>query len=156
MFVCVVGSVEQNIFRLEPTGDPAGYLSRLQASNPYKLSVLSKLCVQNQNEAKMMVGLGRKELGDYEGGGGWLVSLPAGLSAPLVSGHYLRSLANRAGVQPMDKNEQTVSPGLDDLRHLSAGAKRRGLTFQEILSRVEQAYEQGKSIDEILYLNLVH
>ena len=150
MFICVVGSLEQNIFRLELTGDPTGHLSRLQASNPYELSILSKLCVRNRNEAKMMMGLGRKELGEYEGGGGWLVSLPAGLSAPLVSGHYLRSLASKAGVQPVDKSEQTTSFASDDLRRLSADAKRKGLTFQNILGKVEQAYAESASIDEKL------
>ena len=150
MFICVVGNVEQNIFRLEIAGDPVGYLSRLQASNPYELSILSKLCVRNRNEAKMMMGLGRKELGEYEGGGGWLTSLPAGLSAPLMSGHYLRSLASKAGVQPIDRNEQMTSFASDDLRRLSADAKRRGLTFQDILGKVGQAYTESKAIDKIL------
>lgn len=150
MFVYIVGNVEQSIFKLAIASDPTMGLANVQVGNPYKLSVISEICVKNRNLATLIEGLACQDLTRYEGAGGWLVDVSVGVSAQFISGHYLRAIADKAGVQPIGKNEQTLASNSGDLRRLSATAKRKGLTFQDVLDRVERAYAEGESIDEIL------
>ena len=121
----------------------------MQVGNPYKLSVISEICVKNRNAAALVEGLAYRDLSKYKGAGGWLVEVPTRLIARFVSGHYLRAIADNAGVQLIDKGKQAISNS-DNLQRLSVTVKRRDLTFQDVLTRVEQAYSEGKSIDEIL------
>lgn len=150
MFVCIIGNVEQNIFKLWIAVDPLKGLSNVQVANPYKLSVISKVCVKNRNAATLIERLSRQSLSQYEGAGEWIVNAPASLSTQFVNGRYLPSLARQAGVQVIQRDEYATPAGSDNLQRLSPLAKRRGLTFEEILGRVEQAYDESRSIDEII------
>ena len=150
MFVYIIGNAEQNIFQLGMAGDPAKRLSSIQIGNPYKLSVICKICVQNKNAAALVERLGHKELSKYEGVGEWFMNVPDAFVTQFASGHYLRSLASKAGVRPINRDEYAISSGQDDLQRLAPIAKRKGLTFEAILEKVEQAYEQGIPIDNII------
>ena len=150
MFVYIIGNAEQNIFKLGIAGDPSKRLSIMQAGNPYKLSIICKICVQNKNAAALIEGLGRKDLSEYEEVGEWFVNVPNVLLNQFASGHYLRSLAGKAGVRPVNRDEYAISSGRDDLQRLTPIAKRHGLTFEDILEKVEQAYDQGIPIDDII------
>lgn len=150
MFVYIIGNAEQNIFKLGMAGDPFKRLSSIQTGNPYKLSIICKICVQNKNAAALIERLGHKELSKYEGVGEWFMNVPDYLSAQFASGHYLRSLASKADVQPTDRDEYAISNGTVSLQRLTPIAKRNGLTFEDILERVEQAYDEGVPIDSII------
>lgn len=150
MFVLIVGNVEQNVFRLAITSDPSTYLSKLQASNPYELDILSKVCVRNKNAAASIEGLGRLEMKAYEGKEGWVTNVPVGLIARLSSDRYLRSLADKAGIDIIDKNESSTHKNSADLQRLTVTTKRKNLTFQTVLDSVERAYSEGIPIDKII------
>lgn len=150
MFVYIIGNAKQNIFQLGVAGDPAKRLSSIQTGNPYKLSVICKICVQNKNAAALVERLGHKELSKYEGASEWFINVPDAFLTQFTSGHYLRSLASKAGVRLINRDEYAISSGQDDLQRLTPIAKRKGLTFETILEKVEQAYNQGTPIDDLL------
>jgi len=158
VFVYIIGNADQNIFKLGMASDPFQKLSSLQEGNPYKLSIFCKVCAGSKNEAALVEALGRRELAEYEGAGGWYTSVPEVLSAQFASDHYLRRLAGRAEVTLSDaflkgrrnRGQQTASKGRTNLQRLSPIVKRDGLTFEEVLERVEQAYEEGRAIDSLL------
>ncbi|MEO0647263.1 MAG: hypothetical protein AAFZ17_14090 [Cyanobacteria bacterium J06650_10] len=150
MFVYILGSVEQNIFKLGVAADPFKVLARMQSGNPYRLSIVSRICVRNKNNAALIEGLGRRDLKQYEGAGEWLIDVPAGLPEQFTDGHYLRSLSNRAGVKLLKQSELSTPIKHANLQRLSNAAKRQGLTFDDILNKVQQAYAHGVSIDEIM------
>lgn len=78
------------------------------------------------------------------------MNVPDGLFAQFASGHYLRSLANKANVQPIDRDKHAISGGTANLQSLTPIAKSNGLTFEDILEKVEQAYDKGVPIDVLL------
>ncbi len=152
MFVYIIGNVEQNVFQLGIAEDPFKRLSSIQIGNPYRLSIISKIGVESKNAASQVEKLGRKELSEYEGMGSWFMNMPEGLLTQLVSGHYLSLLASKAGVKPMTqvgRSDRTKPAGT---HRLAAVAEQNGLTFEEALEKVEQAYDQGIPIDD-LWLN---
>ncbi|MGD1895649.1 MAG: hypothetical protein ACFB16_01710 [Phormidesmis sp.] len=151
MFVYIVGNIEQNIFRLGVASDPLVALQQMQQGNPYQLSVISKIRVRNKNEATLVEQLGYKQLSCHTDAGEWLVNVPTDVSALFSQDHWLRSLASRAGVKLLERNEPTTarrSPA--DLQRLLPIVKKRELTFEEVLCKVEQAYNTETSIDEVL------
>ncbi len=150
MFVYIIGNAEQNIFKLGMAGDPFKRLSSIQTGNPYKLSLICKICVQNKNAAALIERLGHKELSQYEGVGEWFMNVPDDLSAQFASGHYLRSLASKVDIQPIDRDEYAISSGTVNLQRLTSIAKSNGLTFEDILQKVEQAYDEGVPIDALI------
>ena len=150
MQVFVVGNIEQNVFQLAVANDPKAYLSSIQLGSPYEISVLSQICVRSKNAATSIESLGRREMQAHKGQGGWIVNVPAGLAAQLASDRYLRSLADRAGVEVVDKNQTPAPKSSTDLQRLTATAKRKELTFQDVLDRVERAYSEGISIDKMI------
>lgn len=150
MFVYILGSVEQNVFRLGVARDPFKALARMQSGNPYKLSIVSQVCVKNKNSAVLIKGLGRRDLKRYEDAGEWLIDVPASLSEQFTGGHYLRSLSDKAGIKLLSQGELSASVKHTNLQRLSNTAKHKGLTFDDILNRVQQAYAQGVSIDEVM------
>ena len=152
MFVYIVGSSEQNVFKLGVAEDPFQKLSQLQAGNPYKLSVLCKICVDNKNAAALVEALGHRDLKKYEGAGGWYVSVPDVLSAQFVSDHYLRLLASRADVRIRDRTRQTSLKGQANLQRLTPIAVKEEWDFDNVLKRVEYAYDRGVPIDKLFNL----
>ena len=150
MFVYIIGNSKENIFKLGIARDPFKHLTSIQSGNPYKLSVISKLCVESKNAATLMEGLGRKRLSEYEGAGEWFVNLPDGLHEQFGNGHYLRSLAASAGVKIAESKMRSLRRKGTNLQGLSDIAKDQGLTFEDILGKVEQAYDEGVSIDKII------
>lgn len=150
MFVYIVGNVEQNIFRLEIASNPDQRLPIIQMGSPYELSIVSKVCVRNRNAAALIESLSRQDLKAYEGLGSWVSDVPDGLLAQLVSGRYLRSLADKADVRLVGDREQNMRKSPDDLQRLSVTARRRELTFQDVLDSVERAYTEELPIDETL------
>lgn len=152
MFVYIIGNAEQNIFKLEVAGDPFRQLAEAQAGNPHKLSVLCKIGVQNKNVAALVQQLGRKELSQYEGAGEWFLNVPEYLLAQLENGHYLRAIAGKAGVEIIDQKAASSTAGKGGLHRLTPKAQHSGLTFEEILEKVEQAYDQGVPIDKMMQL----
>lgn len=150
MFVYIVGNVEQSIFKLAIASEPLIALKSMQLGNPHKLSIASKVCVKHKNAASLIEGLAHQDLSKYEGAGKWLVEVPVGLSAQFVSGHYLRAIADKAGVAIVGKSDRPIPSGSANLQRLSPTVKRRGLTFQDVLDGVERAYSESLPIDDIL------
>ncbi len=153
MFVYIIGNAEQNIFKLGMAVDPFKRLSSIQTGNPYKLSIICKICVQNKNAAALIERLGHKELSKYEGIGEWFMNVPDDLFAQFSSGHYLRSLASKADIQPINQDKYAISSGTVNLQRLTPIAKSNGLTFEDILEKVEQAYDKGVPIDALIIDN---
>jgi len=145
MFVYIVGNTEQSIFKLGIAVDPFQSLSSLQEGNPYRLSLLCKLCMSSKNEANLVEQLGRKGLEKYEGARGWYVGVPESLSAQFAGGHYLRLLASQAGAAC--SNRQTAPKGRTNLQRLIPIAKRSDLSFEDVFEKVERAYTEGVPID---------
>ena len=150
MRVFVIGNIEQNVFQLVAASDPQAYLLNIQLGSPYEISVLSQICVKNKNAAALVESLGGREMQAYRGRGGWILNVPVGLAAQLASDRYLRSLADRAGVEVVDESRTSTTQNSTDLQRLTATAKRKELTFQDVLDRVEQAYSEGVPIDKII------
>ena len=150
MQVFIIGNIEQNVFQLATASNPKAYLSNIQLGSPHEILVLSKICVKNKNAATLIESLGRREMQAYEGRGGWIINVPAGLVAQLASDRYLRSLADRAGVELVERNQTPAPQNVTDLKRLTDTAKRKELTFQDVLDRVEQAYNEGVSIEKII------
>ena len=149
MFVYIIGNVDQNIFQLGIAGDPFQKLAILQEGNPYKLSVLCKICVSSKNEASLVEQLARKELEKYEGMGGWYANAPEVLSTQLASDHYLRLIASRVDVKVSDRARKPASKKRTNLQRLTASAKRKGLAFEKVLEKVEKAYDEGIEVDSL-------
>ena len=150
MFVYIVGNVEQNIFRIGTAKDPIKHLPIIQAGNPYQLSMIAQVCLKNKNAASLVESLSRQDLREYEGAGEWITSLPEGLLAQLVSGRYLRAIADEAGVTILDQKKRTASNNSDDLRRLLPIVKRKDLDFRDVVDSVDKAYSNGVPIDEII------
>ncbi|MEM6599366.1 MAG: hypothetical protein AAF635_14595, partial [Cyanobacteria bacterium P01_C01_bin.69] len=142
--------IEQNVFQLGVANDPFKRLAGVQASNPYKLSIISKLRVQSKNAAALIETLGHRSLGEYTAAGGWFAEVPDELVTQFTDGHYLRSLARRTGAKVSDRTQQATPKSKVDLRRLTPIAKQNGLTFAAILEKVEQAYDQGVFIDDLI------
>ena len=150
MFVYIIGNVEQNIFKLGTAVSPSKQLSSLQKGNPYKLSIVCKICLQNKNSAVLIERMGLDELAQRGEASDWITNLPERLVAQFESGHYLRSLAVKANAEVVSRDGQAAPSGRANLQRLTPTAKRKGLTFEDVLNRVEQAYTQGESIDEVI------
>lgn len=150
MFVYIIGNVEQNVFELGIAGDPFKRLSAMQPGSPYKLAVICQVCVRNKNEAALVERLGREALGKYKEVGEWFVRLPDELRAQFVSGHFLRVIAHKAGVKIIDRKGSGIAGSQAGLQRLAPIARQKGLTFENILEKVEQAYNLGNPIDESL------
>lgn len=150
MFVYIVGNIEQNIFRLGVASDPMQQLPIIQRGNPYALSIVSKVRVKSKNAAGLVESLGHQELREYEGPGQWVMNVPDGLLARLVSGRYLRAIADKADVRLVSDCERSASTKSDNLQRLAAVVKRRELTFREVLDSVERAYLEGLVIDDLI------
>lgn len=147
MFVYIIGNPEQNIFKLGIASDPFLELSSLQAGNPYKLSILCKICVSSRNEASLVEQLGRKELSQYESEGEWHANVPKALSNQFASDYYLLRLATRVGAKLSDRRQQAMPRGRTNLQRLTPLVSHNGLTFEDVLKKVEQAYDEGIAID---------
>lgn len=148
MFVYIIGNAEQNIFELGIAGDPFKRLSAVQPGSPYKLAVICQVCVRNKNEAALVERLGRGNLGKYKGAGEWFVNLPDELCTQFVSGHFLRAIAHKAGVKIIDRKGSGIAGSRAGLQRLAPIARQKGLAFEDILKKVEQAYDLGIPIDE--------
>lgn len=146
-FVYIVGNVEQRIFKLGIADDPLGFLASLQAGNPHKLSLISKVRLKDHNSALLVESLGRKLLSEYEGAGGWYLSVPDELAAQFSSDEYLLFLASGADVRIEKGSDRASRSGTSASHRLSHRAQKEGLTFDDVLSRVEEAYEEGIVID---------
>lgn len=148
-FVYIIGNAEQGIFKLGIAEDPLGQLARLQEGNPHKLSLMSKVRLKDRNSALVVEALGRKLLKAHEGAGQWYVNLPDELSGQFMSDEYLLLLASGANVQIAKKGDRAALNSTVASHRLSRKAQEAGLTFDDILSRVEQAYEEGIAIDHM-------
>ncbi|MFK8185063.1 MAG: hypothetical protein AB8B99_16960 [Phormidesmis sp.] len=148
-FVCIIGNVEQGIFKLGIADDPLGHLASLQEGNPHKLSLISKVRLKDQNSALMVEGLGRKLLSQYEGMGQWYLNVPSELSSQFMSDDYLMLLASGAGAAIAKNNDYAIANSTTAFHRLSRKAQQQGLSFDDVLSRVEQAYDEGIAIDQL-------
>jgi len=126
MFVYIIGNAEKNVFKLGIAGDPFKQLSSIQVGNPYSLSIVCKICVRDKNAARLIERLGRQELSCYEGVGEWLLNVPDYLLAQFAEGHYLRSLASKAGVRLINRAEPSAIANQDSLARLTPLAKQKG------------------------------
>lgn len=150
MFIFIVGNIEQSIFKIGVAKDPLKSLLSMQSGNPYKLSVISKARVPHKNAASMVEQLAHRELDRYKGAGEWLMSVPTALSEQFVNGHYIGMLLSKADVKPAKETESATAMGRDDLQRLTVVAEKQGLTFEDILGKVEQAYVEGMAIDKVM------
>ena len=150
MFVYIVGNVEQRIFSIGVARDPLKHLASIQSGNPYKLSVISEARVPNKNAALMVERLAKKDLSEYAGTGEWIVGIPKFLMEQFENGHYLRALVSKAGIQPAQEKAPAPIAGRANLQRLTPAADRQRMTFEDILQKVEQAYDEEISIDELM------
>lgn len=148
-FVYIVGNVERGIFKLGVDDDPLARLAALQEGNPHKLSLVSKVRLKDDNSALVVEALGRKLLKQYEGAGEWYLDVPDDLSSQFISDDYLLLLASGANVQIDRSKEYAVRNSTASSHRLSKKAQKAGLSFDDVLSRVEQAYYDGQAIDEL-------
>jgi len=116
MFVYIVGSIEQNIFKLGVAGNPLKHLPSIQAGSPYALSILSEVCLKNRSAAVMAEKLGYQDLSKYQGSREWLVDVPSSLSTQFTNGHYLRALSDKAGVSIVSRSDRTAPIGSANLQ----------------------------------------
>jgi len=148
-FVYIIGNVEQGFFKLGITEDPLAHLVRIQGGSPHKLSLISKVCLKDRNSAVLVEALGHKLLGQYEGANGWYLNIPGELVSQFMRDDYLLFLASGAGVQLAKKSDRASMSSTAALHRLSRKAVQAGLTFDDILSRVEESYEEGVVIDSL-------
>ena len=150
VFVYIVGNAEKNIFKLGIAADPFECLTNVQAGNPYRLSIVSKICVESKNAAVLVEGLGRKRMKEYAEADGWFVGLPNEIYKQFEGDHFLGAIAAQAGVKIVDRNKQAAYSKGKYLQRLSDIALEQGLTFENVLEKVEQAYDEGASIDKVM------
>ena len=148
-FVYIVGNVEQNIFKLGVSDDPLGHLASIQEGNPHRLSLISKVGLKDSNSALLVEALGRKLLSQYEGISGWYLEVPGELTSQFVNGEYLLFLVSGSGAQAALNSDRTSPNSTAAFHRLSRKAQKEKLTFDDVLSRVEEAYEEGVSLDSL-------
>ena len=147
--VYIIGNVEQGIFKLGIADDPLGQLAKLQEGNPHKLSLISKVRLKDRNSALVVEASSRRLLSQYEGAGQWYVGVPGELSAQFAGDEYLKLAASGAGVAIARRGDRAALNSTVASHRLSRKAQAQGLSFDDVLSRVERAYEEGIAIDSL-------
>ena len=148
-FVYIIGNAEKRFFKLGSTNDLLGRLSTLQESSPFELSLLSKVQLKDSNSASVVEALAYRSLKQFEGVGGWIVEVPGDILLQFISGEYLLAMASGAGVQIVTSRSVSNVNRTNGSHRLSRKASSQGLSFDDILSRVEQAYEDEIAADTL-------